>query len=300
MFAVLRPRKIHFLFICALARHSATSLCLRPDVRILHACSMGSGDDRHGERDDEKFAGSDWPRGDFADRAKRRDDMPRDGRAARALRTRRAVADALLELIGEGDLRPTSKTIAQRAGVSERTIFQHFADLETLFSVAAERIGDRIVRSTRRVDPKGPFEERLEGYVNEMAYLNEVMTPVRRASRLHSPFSQDVGDLLDWWRGLLRKGIDRVFEGELDQWQGDERRDVLESLALIVTWSNWENMRQYSKFDSKRARRVLKQSFRSLLGQPPVARSEMDAFVDDPRLQDALAETPRARCKDLD
>ena len=53
---------------------------------------------------------------------------PRDGRAARALRTRQAVADALLRLLEEGELRPTSRMIAEKAGVSERTIFQHFED----------------------------------------------------------------------------------------------------------------------------------------------------------------------------
>jgi AcrR family transcriptional regulator len=196
---------------------------------------------------------------------------PRDGRAARAQRTRRAVADALLKLIEEGDLRPTSKAIAERAGVSERTIFQHFEDLETLFSVAASRVGDRIVRNLDYISADGPFDDRLKAYLDELTYLHEAMTPVRRASRLHEPFSPVLDGALGWWRETLRRGIERVFVNELGRWSGDDRRDVVEALALIVTWSSWENMRRHSGFSKERARHVMELSFRSVLGRPPVS-----------------------------
>ena len=52
-----------------------------------------------------------------------------DGRLARSARTRHAVVDALLDLLGEGDLRPTAARIAERAGVSLRIVFHHFEDL---------------------------------------------------------------------------------------------------------------------------------------------------------------------------
>jgi AcrR family transcriptional regulator len=196
---------------------------------------------------------------------------PRDGRAARAQRTRRAVADALLALIEEGDLRPTSKSIAERAGVSERTIFQHFEDLETLFRVAAGRVGDHLKRDLEYISEEGPFEERLNRYLEELSFLHESMTPVRRASRLHEPFSPVLERALDWWRDTLRRGIDRVFGQELEHWSSDERRDVVEALALIVSWSSWENMRKHSAFSTDRARHVMDLGFRSVLGKPPAS-----------------------------
>src|SRR5208282_909869 len=57
-----------------------------------------------------------------------------DGRLARSARTRHAVVDALLDLLGEGDLRPTAARIADRAGVSLRLVFHHFDDLEAIYS----------------------------------------------------------------------------------------------------------------------------------------------------------------------
>src|SRR4051794_13288243 len=67
------------------------------------------------------------------------DGVTGDGRAARSVRTRRAIVDALRALHHEGDLRPTAPRVAERAGVSVRTVWQHFDDLETLLFEAGRR-----------------------------------------------------------------------------------------------------------------------------------------------------------------
>ncbi len=221
------------------------------------------------EDDEKKHKPHSWVSGE-------EDRPPRDGRAARALRTRRAVADALLHLIEEGDLRPTSRSIAERAGVSERTIFQHFDDLENLFGVAASRVGDRILQNLSHISAEGPFEERLQVYMNELLYLHEAMTPVRRASRLHEPFSPVIDRSLAQLRDTLRRGIERVFGCELAQWSGHEQREILEALAVIAAWSSWENMRKHMGFSPERARRVIELGFRAVLRQPAVSPDEPD------------------------
>ena len=74
-----------------------------------------------------------------------RPDRP-DGRAARRERTRMAIVEALRSLLDAGDLRPTTEAIAARAGVSERSIFQHFPDREMLLFAIAEHQRERIRR----------------------------------------------------------------------------------------------------------------------------------------------------------
>ncbi|MDH4042395.1 MAG: TetR/AcrR family transcriptional regulator, partial [Gammaproteobacteria bacterium] len=56
-----------------------------------------------------------------------------DGRLLRTERSRQLIIDALHDLINEGVLQPTAQTVAERAGVGIRTVFRHFADMETLF-----------------------------------------------------------------------------------------------------------------------------------------------------------------------
>jgi hypothetical protein len=62
-----------------------------------------------------------------------------DGRFARSARTRLAIVDALRALNQAGDVRPTAARVAERAGVSLRTVWQHFDDLESLLLEAGQR-----------------------------------------------------------------------------------------------------------------------------------------------------------------
>ena len=80
-----------------------------------------------------------------------------DGRLARSARTRHAVVDALLDLLGEGDLRPTAARIAERAGVSLRLVFHHFDDVETIYNELADRQAERVKPLTVPIPVTLPF-----------------------------------------------------------------------------------------------------------------------------------------------
>src|SRR3954465_13491178 len=116
-----------------------------------------------------------------------------DGRSARADRTHRALMEAMLALLDEGDLRPTSAAIAARAGVSVRTLFQHFPDRESLFQgaalVQAERIGAMIEQLP---PPEAPLDERVHAFAAQRARVLERVSPVRRAALQLEPSSPTI------------------------------------------------------------------------------------------------------------
>ena len=112
-----------------------------------------------------------------------------DGRLARSVRARTAVVDALLDLIEEGDLRPTGPRIAERAGVSLRLVFHHFPDLETLFAAAAERQFERHYRALRPIPAAGPLAGRVAAFVHQRTRLLERITPGPPGSAAQEPFS---------------------------------------------------------------------------------------------------------------
>jgi TetR/AcrR family transcriptional regulator, regulator of autoinduction and epiphytic fitness len=80
-----------------------------------------------------------------------------DGRLARSARTRRSIVDALRGLHQEGDLRPTAPRVAERAGVSLRTVWQHFNDLETLLVAAGQRDYEIAMRYVTPIDGSAPL-----------------------------------------------------------------------------------------------------------------------------------------------
>jgi TetR/AcrR family transcriptional regulator of autoinduction and epiphytic fitness len=190
---------------------------------------------------------------------------PGDGRTARALRTREAVASALLDLLEAGELRPGARRIAARAGVSERTVFQHFEDLESLLAAAADRQRDRLVRDLAPVPAEGPLPTRIEALVGARATLYERIAPVRRAALLHEPFSPAIAGRLDAMRRALRAEVRRVFSAELAARPPAERRELLDALAAATSWSVWEQLRRHAGLGPRRAARAMSRTVGALL-----------------------------------
>src|SRR3954447_22420453 len=79
-----------------------------------------------------------------------------DGRSARAQRTRDSVVDAVLDLVATGQTRPTAREIADAAGISVRSVYVHFDDLDDLFRAAADRHFPRPRSPPLRADGVAP------------------------------------------------------------------------------------------------------------------------------------------------
>ena len=191
-----------------------------------------------------------------------------DGRLARSAGTRVAVVDALLALMEGGDLRPTAPRIAERAGVSLRSVFQHFPDLESLYAAAADRQTERLRALARPISLAGPVTDRVAEFVAQRARLLEKISPVRRAALLMEPFSAEIAKRLQQARTAGRREIERVFAPELGQRSPAARRELLAALEVASGWSAWEPLRRHQGLSVERARRVLSRMIHALLLGP--------------------------------
>lgn len=165
-----------------------------------------------------------------------------DGRTARAVRTREAIVDACIDLVNAGDLRPTAPRIAERAGVSVRSIFQHFDDLETLFGAVGERVVARLGQVIVPIDADAPLSERLDAFVEQRATVNESLTPIRRAAFIHASNSEVVREQFSAGHRFLRAEVEAVFAAELAMC-GVGRDAVLDTLVIAASWSAWDLLR---------------------------------------------------------
>jgi TetR/AcrR family transcriptional regulator of autoinduction and epiphytic fitness len=183
--------------------------------------------------------------------------VPADGRAARALRTREAIVDACIALVEEGDLRPTAPRIADRAGVSVRSVFQHFADLPSLHIAVTERIAERMAGLVVPIDAALPIDERIGRFVEQRANLLEVMTPFRVAANVHGPFAPEIRRAVHAGSAFLRAEVEQVFAPELARMPASVRADVADALATAASWATWDTLRTEWNDDLDRARAVL-------------------------------------------
>jgi TetR/AcrR family transcriptional regulator of autoinduction and epiphytic fitness len=193
------------------------------------------------------------------------DDLAVDGRAARANRTRLAVVDALLQLIDEGDLRPTAPRIAEQAGVSLRSIFQHFSDLEALFAVATERELERLSALVGPLPTGASLGDRLDAFVAQRARVLEAVTPVSRASLLQESSSAELRSSRMRLLALARAEVAGVFGAELDRRPRADRIDLLDALDAVSSWQTWEALRAHQGLSPTRARRVMRRMLSALL-----------------------------------
>ena len=192
-------------------------------------------------------------------------DITVDGRSARAARTREAIADAVLSLLEEGHLRPTAPDVAERARVSLRSVFQHFADMEVLHASVAERQLETVLSQARYVPDDGPLPARIQALVAERARLHELITPVRRAGLLHEPFSHVIAERLRWTREQARLEVSKVFSLELAPLPPSERRLLLEILSVATSWTTWEALRRHQGLSKQHAERAMRMMVESLL-----------------------------------
>jgi AcrR family transcriptional regulator len=188
-----------------------------------------------------------------------------DGRTARAVRTREAIVDASIALVDEGDVRPTALKVAERAGVSVRSVFQHFDDLEGLYAAIANRLVDRLSGIRVAVDATLPVPERIVEMVRSRVRVLEILTPIRRAAAVHAPFSAEVRSQLQAGHNMLRAELERVFADELAKRDEPERTRLLDALDTVLSWPSWENLRTLNRRSEDESEAVLERMVSALL-----------------------------------
>jgi AcrR family transcriptional regulator len=163
------------------------------------------------------------------------------------------VVDALLTLNERGNVRPTARDIATEAGVSLRSLYVHFDDLEALFLAAAERHTDRLAALVGPLVVQGDRESRIEMLLSRHATLYEAGAGVRRAALLQEPFSPALQQALTLGRKLARSTIRQVFAPELAA-AGDEGRVALaRALEISTSAATWDALRTFQQLSVEAA-----------------------------------------------
>jgi TetR/AcrR family transcriptional regulator of autoinduction and epiphytic fitness len=189
-----------------------------------------------------------------------------DGRSARAGRTREAIVDALFALLEDGHVQPTGEQIAERAGVSLRSVFLHFQSREQLFAAITERQAARIAPLFGTLDETAALEDRIDAFADQRARVLEALTPLRRAAVLMEPRSELVARKLEEVRAGKRVQAEWLFERELAAHPADERGALAAALGAACDWNAWQSWRLHQGLDPDAAREAMRLTLRRLLG----------------------------------
>jgi AcrR family transcriptional regulator len=194
-----------------------------------------------------------------------------DGRIARGLRTRESILRAYEGLIAEASAPPTGAELAERAGVSARSIFTHFGDMDGVLAAAARRAFDWLVATHVDVSPDLPLAERLRRFALRQAEVLERTSPLYRMLRScrlggrREDYSPAVREILAGVDQIRRRYVAFVFGREIDAVGAAERDAVLEAFVVAASWNTWEGLRVEQRLDPARARAAMERMLWGLL-----------------------------------
>jgi AcrR family transcriptional regulator len=173
-----------------------------------------------------------------------RTDAPPDGRNLRRDRNRDAVVTALLGMYREGNLGPSADQVAERAGISVRSLFRYFDDIDTLVQAAIARQQEHLAplyALDASVDQ--PLVERVDRFVATRVRLLEEMGDVGRVARALAARQPMILAELARIRGVLRKQLTSLFAVELDALPPAQRRATAAAADVVSSWESFDLMR---------------------------------------------------------
>lgn len=172
-----------------------------------------------------------------------------DGRRLRRQLNRRAVVEALVRLHSGGHLEPTIDEIAEEAGLSARSVFRYFADLDDLVSEAVSHQQQRLAPLVALdFDLEAPLDQRLPAFVAHRRRLVEAMGNVAVVARQRAHNQPLIAAEVRRMRTVMRNQVARTFAPELGAFDPDTaaRRlaalDVLCSFEAQQLWRDDQNL----------------------------------------------------------
>ncbi|MEI8239736.1 MAG: TetR/AcrR family transcriptional regulator [Actinomycetota bacterium] len=193
-----------------------------------------------------------------------------DGRRLRRDRNRDAVVDALLTLYDEGNLEPSSDQIAARSGVSARSLFRYFDDVDDLCQAAIQRQQQRVRHLvTINVERNASVQERVEALVHQRTSLFEAIGPVATVSRLRAPFQAVVADRLTRTRHSLRDQLGELFAEELSALPTPVAASRLAAADVVSSFEAWRLLRDDQRLSRSAASAVMADAVLTLISTLP-------------------------------
>jgi len=167
-----------------------------------------------------------------------------DGRRLRREANRQAVVEALVSLYADGRYQPSAAEVAERSGISPRSVFRYFEDTDDLARAA-------VAHHLERARPLLPVEiavdapraDKIAELVRRRIGLWEVVGPSARVARMRAPVHDVLAAELKRNRAAQRAQIARLFGPELEVAPTDVARRALAAADVLCSFESYDMLR---------------------------------------------------------
>jgi AcrR family transcriptional regulator len=189
-----------------------------------------------------------------------------DGRSLRRERNRQDIVDALLGLIENGETEISAALIASKAGLSERSIFRYFDDVNDLYRSVCDLAFSKEIEYALIDDAGiGSLDTKIENFVNQRVRIytmNEKIAPAARSFAFKNPI---IKNQLVVGRKLLRTQIIKHFAQELSMFDKQQQQVAVAIIDSLTTFEYYDMMRSDQKMSVQTIKSVLTESIRKAL-----------------------------------
>ena len=184
-----------------------------------------------------------------------------DGRRLRSERSRKAMIDAALELIEDGNYAPTAKQISARAGVGIRSFFRQFEDMDQFFAAVDEQtVGSFWERFLHEGDREGALSERLDSIVATYGKAFEDHRSLLLATKS-----------LRWSSRVLKENYERyqqISRANKEHWLPEIRQLPLDERELAdayLSFEMWHRLRDIQGLSCESTETLILKALENLL-----------------------------------
>jgi AcrR family transcriptional regulator len=175
-----------------------------------------------------------------------------DGRTIRREKSRQRIIDAVIQLVTEQKDEPTAEAVARIAGVTMRTVFRHFEDMEALHR---EIVADLQVQTDAlRVayDPDRDWREQFDELVVRRTAIFETFMPRILWSQSLRHRSQAIEDDVQVYFKRMRDSLKVRLPDEFVA-----NAEAFAAIEVLLGWEVWNRLRCDQKLSVKQATKVI-------------------------------------------
>lgn len=179
------------------------------------------------------------------------DTLPKDGRRRRSQNSRDKIVAATLELVAEGRITPSAEEVASRASVGLRTVFRHFADMESLYAALTHTLAEQYEMWLIPFDSVD-WREQLIEVVERRTATYERLLPFKRAGDAHRHLSPALQAQHSHVLGIMRQRLRALLPSSI---ANDVQR--FETIDLMLSFEVWQRLRGEQHLDPEQARGIV-------------------------------------------
>lgn len=170
----------------------------------------------------------------------------------------------MIELVGGGEIAPSAAQVAATAGVGLRSVFRHFADMDSLYREMAAHIEAQVLPITLQPIEATDWRSSVHELAARRAIVFEKILPYRISAnikRFQSPF------LMEGYRRMLhleRSSLEAVLPGSVLGEVG-----LVDALLVPLSFQTWRLLRHDQQLEIAAAAGVVRRLVDAVLAQIP-------------------------------